>query len=278
MLAMNKGAYDRLPRDLKIVIDNNSDQLAAGMAGAMWDIQAAAVANTAVERGDLIVTLLPEAVAHWRKATEPVVEAWRKEMKEQKIDSAKLLLGAHALLAKYANEPQPQLSQEPPAGQQAVTEQPRAAPGATPKFNNAPLNGGPASAAAPSGPVAKPALQPPQPLAPHVLTPATTPAAMPAATPAPAAPSPKLAKPAAAAAPLPPAASSVPAAPTAPAAPATASVAPAAKPMAATVAAPTPAPPAPAPPPAAPPSVAAPPPPPAPPLSKPVPKTFDIPL
>jgi len=278
VLAMNKGAYDRLPRDLKIVIDNNSDQLAAGMAGAMWDIQAAAVANTAVERGDLIVTLLPEAVAHWRKATEPVVEAWRKEMKEQKIDSAKLLLGAHALLAKYANEPQPQLSQEPPAGQQAVTEQPRAAPGATPKFNNAPLNGGPASAAAPSGPVAKPALQPPQPLAPHVATPATTPAAMPAATPAPAAPSPKLAKPAAAAAPLPPAASSVPAAPTAPAAPATASVAPAAKPMAATVAAPTPAPPAPAPPPPAPPSVAAPPPPPAPPLSKPVPKTFDIPL
>src|ERR1700687_703333 len=41
VLAMNKASYDRLPRDLKIVIDNNSGQPAAALAGAMWDIQAA---------------------------------------------------------------------------------------------------------------------------------------------------------------------------------------------------------------------------------------------
>ena len=43
------------------------------MAGAMWDIQADAVAENVAQSGDVIVTLLPEAVAHWRKATEPVV-------------------------------------------------------------------------------------------------------------------------------------------------------------------------------------------------------------
>ena len=36
---MNKPAYERLPRDLKTVLDTNSDQLAAGMAGAMWDFK-----------------------------------------------------------------------------------------------------------------------------------------------------------------------------------------------------------------------------------------------
>jgi TRAP-type transport system periplasmic protein len=269
VLAMNKEAYDRLPRDLKTVIDNNSGQLTAAMAGAMWDIQAAAVANTAVERGDLIVTLLPEAVVHWRKATEPVIETWRKAMKEQKIDGAKLLLGAHALLAKYANEPQPHPSQPPPPEQQVVAqpEQPQAGRDATPKLNNAPLNSAPPaspapSTAAPTGPIAKPAPQPPSqtPPAPHVATPA--PAAPPTAVakPAPPAnPAPQIAAPAPPAAP----------APAAPPAPATASVAPAAKPIAAPMVAPAPAP--------APPSVAAVPTP-APPVPKPVPKTLDIPL
>ena len=108
VLAMNKAAYDRLPGDLKTVIDNNSGQLAAGMAGAMWDLQAAAVADMVSQRGDPITTLMPEAVAHWRKATEPVIEAWLKQMKEHKVDGGKLLASARALLTKYANEPEPQ--------------------------------------------------------------------------------------------------------------------------------------------------------------------------
>jgi TRAP-type transport system periplasmic protein len=126
VLAMNKASYDRLPRELKSVIDGNSGQVAAAMAGAMWDQQAAAVANMVVERGDLIVTLLPEAVARWRKATEPVIDAWRKELKEQKIDGAKLIAAANALLAKYANEPEPPSARPPQSTQQqAVTEPPQ---------------------------------------------------------------------------------------------------------------------------------------------------------
>jgi TRAP-type transport system periplasmic protein len=317
VLAMNRSVYDRLPREVKAVIDNNSGQYAATMAGAMWDLQAAAVANSAVERGDLIVTLLPDAVAHWRKAVEPVVEAWRKEMKEQKIDGAKLLLGARALLAKYANEPQPHPSQPPPSEQQGTT-QPQAAPQSTREINNAPPNRSlpnsapPArSTAAPSGPTAKPASQPP---APHVATPGNgptsgtppgpapgpaptptsttiakpgSPAPSPQAATAPAAPPPKVAAPAPPAvtppAAPPSAASAAPAAPVVAPPPATASVVPAAKANAAPVAVPTtPAPvPAPvsAPAPAPLPSVAAAPPPPhAPPVPKPVPKTVDIPL
>ena len=40
-------SYERLPRDLKTVIDNNAGQATAAMAGAMWDVEARAVAETA---------------------------------------------------------------------------------------------------------------------------------------------------------------------------------------------------------------------------------------
>jgi hypothetical protein len=242
VLAINKPAYERLPRDLKTVLDNNSGQVAAAMAGAMWDAQAAAVADTAIQRGDPIVTLLPEAVAHWRKATQPVVDAWLKAMKEQKIDGGKLLAGAHALVAKYANAPESQVSQSTaPSDREAVAQpQPQAKqPQAKqPQANTPAAPNGDAAAAARPAPVraptavAKPA--PPAAPAPHVATQAPVPApsmpvtasvpvpapatpvvkpvpapaptgaaAPPVATPAPPAPTPPLPKPLPAAAPPP---------------------------------------------------------------------------
>jgi TRAP-type C4-dicarboxylate transport system substrate-binding protein len=235
VLVMNKDAYEWLPRDLKTVIDNNSGQFAAGLAGTMWDLGAAVAADMVAERGDTIVTLLPEAVAHWRKATDPVTGIWLKEMKEQKVDGNKLLASAHALLAKYASLPEPQPSQPPSPGQETVTEPPRrpetqADPAMAPK---------PAASAAPSPPAPKPpapatpqpATQPtPSPTlskpsppptaqaapAPHMATRAP-PSAAPAAPPASPAPMVKpavTAPPAAAAPPQPPPA--VTAAPTAP--------------------------------------------------------------
>ncbi len=280
VLAMNKASYDRLPHDLKIVIDNNSDQPAAAMAGAMWDIQAAAVANMVIERGDLIVTLLPEAVAHWRKAAEPVIDAWRKEIREQKADGTKLLAAARALLAKYANEPEPAPSQTSlqtqPAGQQAVAQPAQPAPTSPPKVANPPPSAAPQSAGPPVGSTAKPAApagQPP-PVQPTVQPPAPPPAQPPAhiATPAPAAKSmtPPPAAPNTAPATAPTTATTT-GPPTGPAAAPPPTVAPAVTPSPAAA-------------PATPPSVAAAPPPAAtaPPVPKlvpkPVPKTLDIPL
>jgi TRAP-type C4-dicarboxylate transport system substrate-binding protein len=277
VLAMNNAAYDRLPRDLKSVIDANSGQAAATMAGTMWDLEAASVADTVVRGGDSIVTLLPEAVAHWRKLTEPVVEKWLKEMKEQKTDGGKLIAAAHALLLKYAKEPEPQppqpLQQQPAQQtvpqQDAVTQPPQsAAPpqttqtppqikpqpapqtsSAAPAKINAPAPATTASVppanATPSALPAKPA--PPQPPAPKFAKPAppsAPPSAAAPAAPAPAAPAPTIAKPVAPAA-APQIATPAPA--PMPAQPSAASIAPAAKPAAAIA----PSPPAPAPPPPA---------------------------
>ena len=55
VLAMNKASYERLPRELKSVIDSNSGQVAAAMAGAMWDQQAgAAPASQRIEPAVLL--------------------------------------------------------------------------------------------------------------------------------------------------------------------------------------------------------------------------------
>lgn len=156
VLAMNKSTYDRLPPDLMTVIDDNSGQFAAAMAGVMWDLEAAAVADMVGRRGDPIDTLLPEAVAHWRKATEPVVVAWLKQMKEHKVDGGKLLADARLLLEKYANEPEPQ----PPAPQQREPEQKIVAQPQPPPQSKADAPARPladAPAAPPPPAVAKPA-------------------------------------------------------------------------------------------------------------------------
>jgi TRAP-type C4-dicarboxylate transport system substrate-binding protein len=156
VLAMNRGAYDRLPRPLKSVIDANSGQPAAGMAGAMWDVEAAGAVALARERGDAVTVLPPKEVLRWRRATEPVIAAWLKQMKERRIDGDKLLADIRELLEKYAGEPEPQPQPPPrpspqPAPEQKVVAQPQPRPEAKvepPK-------------AAPPAPAATPAANPP---------------------------------------------------------------------------------------------------------------------
>ncbi len=247
VLAMNKAVYERLPRDLKTILDSNSGQVAAGMAGAMWDLQAAAVSDMVVQRGDTIVTLLPEAVVHWRKAAERVIEAWTKEIKEHKFDGGKLLASAHVLQAKYGNEPEPQTEQTP-APEQDVAGRPAPQPQAKAEVTPAPKMDAPA----PRPPAAKPA--------PVASQPPVQPSAAASQTAAPAAGSaqhPAMPVPHAAT-PPPPAAPQPTAAP----------------PPSAPIAQPVGPPPAPA----APVATAAPPPKLTPPAPKPVPKTLDIPL
>jgi TRAP-type C4-dicarboxylate transport system substrate-binding protein len=101
VLALNLRKYESLPPDLKSVLDANSGQVAATMAGTMWDNEGAAVADMVKQRGNTITTLSAQETARWRKATEPVIEAWLKQMKERGADGGKLLDTARALIAKY---------------------------------------------------------------------------------------------------------------------------------------------------------------------------------
>jgi TRAP-type transport system periplasmic protein len=140
VLAMNKTAYDRLPGDLKTVMDNNSGQFAAGLAGAMWDLEAKTVADMVRGPGDAITVLTAEDVARGRKATESVIAAWLKQMKERKVDGGKLIASVRDLLARYADEPEPQPPQPVTPPEPKVVAQPKQQPQpevtAMPKFES----------------------------------------------------------------------------------------------------------------------------------------------
>ena len=193
VLAMNRQAYDCLPRDFKTVIDNNAGQPVASMAGAMWDLEAKAVAGAARDRGEPFVVISGEEMAPWRKATEPVIAAWHKQMKERKLDGDKLLADVHVLLAKYAEEPEPEPPQAPrpveqPAEQQAVTEPPQTAEPRSHGFRRPRADAPAVEAAAPPTSAPQPSSMPPSatpsPSAPPAPSP--TASAAPTAKPAPA--------------------------------------------------------------------------------------------
>ncbi len=145
MLVMNKMAYAKLPEDIRKIIDDNSGQVAASMAGGMWDRKAKAVADAVAGGGGAIVTLSPEEAVPWRKAVEPVLDVWVKEMRARRMDGEKLLASARSLLAKYAGEP------EPVAPQLSQSAQP-AQPAHPPESAAASKSRAPAAPAAPSAP------------------------------------------------------------------------------------------------------------------------------
>ncbi|HEY8566391.1 MAG TPA: TRAP transporter substrate-binding protein [Beijerinckiaceae bacterium] len=101
ILAMNRAKYDAMPADLRQVIDRNSGQVAAAMAGKVWDEQAVAVSDMVKKRGNTLITLADDEAARWRQATDPVVQGWIAAMKDKGVDGAKLLESARALLAKH---------------------------------------------------------------------------------------------------------------------------------------------------------------------------------
>jgi TRAP-type C4-dicarboxylate transport system substrate-binding protein len=162
IVAMNKRTYGRLSADLKKVIDDNSGESAAAMAGAMWDDEAATVADMVRQRGDTITTLTAEEEERWRKATEPVIAAWIKTAKEHRIDGAKLLANARALLAKYEKEPEParlRRSAQSPVEPVPKSPQPQPTQAAAPKSAE-PTPAPPPMAANPAPAQARPAQAP----------------------------------------------------------------------------------------------------------------------
>ncbi len=96
-LAMNRARHESLPAELKKVLDANSGATFAAMAGKMWDDAGATVYEMVKARGNTITTITEDEKARWIKATEPVVTAWTKQVK----DGPKLLETARSLLAKH---------------------------------------------------------------------------------------------------------------------------------------------------------------------------------
>lgn len=100
---MNKGSYDKVPADLKKVLDANSGMPAATMAGKTWDDAGAAVLEMVSKRsGNVISEISVDEAGRWRKATpQPVIDAWIATVKDRNLDGAKLVEAVRTLVQKY---------------------------------------------------------------------------------------------------------------------------------------------------------------------------------
>ncbi|MGI9216654.1 MAG: TRAP transporter substrate-binding protein [Hydrogenophaga sp.] len=99
---MNRGAYDKLPADLKKVIDDNAGMETAAMFGRAMDEADKVGRDMAVKAGNNIVALDAAETQRWRRTASAVETDWIAEMKGKGLDGAKLVSEARASMAKYA--------------------------------------------------------------------------------------------------------------------------------------------------------------------------------
>jgi TRAP-type C4-dicarboxylate transport system substrate-binding protein len=100
--SMNKAAYEKLPADLKKVIDNNAGQVAAALFGKAMDDGDKAGREIAIKAGNKITELELAEVQRWRRTASTVETDWVNEVKGKGIDGAKLASEARTLIAKYS--------------------------------------------------------------------------------------------------------------------------------------------------------------------------------
>lgn len=103
VMAMNLDAYNKLPDDLKAVIDNNSGLEFSGMAGKLSQAADARARQIAVDLGNNIIQLTPEQIEEWKTAAEPTYATWISEMDGKGIDGQALLDEARALMTKFTD-------------------------------------------------------------------------------------------------------------------------------------------------------------------------------
>jgi TRAP-type C4-dicarboxylate transport system substrate-binding protein len=99
---MNKAKYDGLPADLKKVIDNNSGMALARKVGKVWDEAEKPGRDAAVAAKVTFHTMPAAEVAKMQAATQPVIDAWIKDMDGKGAHGKMLVDDARAMIAKYA--------------------------------------------------------------------------------------------------------------------------------------------------------------------------------
>jgi TRAP-type C4-dicarboxylate transport system substrate-binding protein len=99
--SMNKASYDKLPPDLKKVIDANAGIETAALFGRAMDEGDKAGRAIAEKAGNNIMALDAAETQRWRRTAATVETDWINEMKGKNVDGAKLVSEARALIAKY---------------------------------------------------------------------------------------------------------------------------------------------------------------------------------
>ena len=96
---MNKQSYERLPDDLKAIIDANSGLELSRSFGRIMDEDDALGIRIAEDLGNTIIVLDEAETARWRTAAQPTIDTWIADMKAAGNDGAALYAAAKAAVA-----------------------------------------------------------------------------------------------------------------------------------------------------------------------------------
>ncbi|NIZ10704.1 TRAP transporter substrate-binding protein [Pseudooceanicola sp. HF7] len=104
IMAMNQRAYDKMPDDLKAIIDANSGLETSAFFGEVMAEGDEIGRALAVENGNNIIQLTPEQIAPWKEVGAEVEAAWIEEMDGKGIDGATMVEEAKALIKKHSTQ------------------------------------------------------------------------------------------------------------------------------------------------------------------------------
>ncbi len=100
---MNLNSYNKLSKDMQAVIDKNSGDNIAEMAGKNWDaIEEPGLKVVQSKKKNQFHTIPADEVAKMKAAAQPVFDRWFAEMKKINIDGPALLADAREMITKHS--------------------------------------------------------------------------------------------------------------------------------------------------------------------------------
>jgi len=101
-VSMNKGTWEKLPDDLKEVVNKASGEDWWKQVGNVWRANDDGGIKVAVDAGNEHIVLNHDETQAFETALAPVVDRWVKERSAQGIDAQGLVDAAKAAIAKYS--------------------------------------------------------------------------------------------------------------------------------------------------------------------------------
>jgi TRAP-type C4-dicarboxylate transport system substrate-binding protein len=105
LFVMNKASYDKLPDDLRQVIDDNSGLALSVEAGGKWDEWDQLGRDAVASQNGQVTKVDGAELEAWKAATAPVIDKWIAERTAAGDDGAALVKAARELIAKHAAAP-----------------------------------------------------------------------------------------------------------------------------------------------------------------------------
>ncbi len=94
---MNQRSYNRLPPDLRAVIDADSGAPLAARLGGIWDASTGPAVEATRAAGNEIIEIPDAEKARWRTAVQPVYDAWIAEMNRRGRDGRAMFADIQAI-------------------------------------------------------------------------------------------------------------------------------------------------------------------------------------